>query len=128
MWNDVQTGQKNISNLLDSVNKLSADVDSITDNQHVLLELRDNLERQEHFSDIDLLWNNTDVALSEIKKKSDKFDDEIQMLRENMKEEHQSYQTVITDLKKRLTFAYAIAGGVIGLGIIELILNVLGIL
>ena len=50
------------------------------------------------------------------------------MLRENMKEEHQSYQTVITDLKKRLTFAYAIAGGVIGLGIIELILNVLGIL
>ena len=110
------------------MNKLSADVDSITDNQHVLLELRDNLERQEHFSDIDLLWNNTDVALSEIKKKSDKFDDEIQMLRENMKEEHQSYQTVITDLKKRLTFAYAIAGGVIGLGIIELILNVLGIL
>ena len=128
MWNDVQTGQKNISNLLDSVNKLSADVDSITDNQHVLLELRDNLERQEHFSDIDLLWNNTDVALSEIKKKSDKFDDEIQMLRENMKEEHQSYHTVITDLKNRLNFAYAISGGVIGLGIIELILNVLGIL
>ena len=128
IWDTIQEEKKNIGEIQTRIGNLSNRDDELAEKQETFSSFQKNLTEQTHLLDIDLLWDNTDTALVELKNKTEESDKEILDLKKTIEEEKESHQLVIVNLKKQLTTAYIIAGGAIGLGIVELILNVMGIL
>lgn len=128
MWNIVQAEQDKIGELQTRIINLSKIDGELAERQDLFASFQENLVEQSHLFDIDLLWSNTDTVLTELKNKTEESDKEILDLRKTIETEKESHQRDIVIFKKQITNAYIIAGGAIGLGIVELILNMIGIL
>lgn len=182
IWMNVQNGRDDINYIhewqKESETKLTSQGERITD----LLEFQKCLEKQEHLTDIDVLWiesinlknmiNNHEIEISvainnlearqsknkEFEKKLSRqshlyeidkiyangeeiavrtkdlelenrdLKENIDKLNSRLEDEHNVQQKQIVQLKQRINNAYIIAAVAIGMGLLEVVLNIIGVL
>lgn len=127
-----QEGKVHTDKLNDLKQADSKMCESITSNTHdirLLKEYKDKLSGISHLDDVDGMWKDVEEHASkliECEKRDDELANTIQKnkeeINENIAEAVQTADAAIETLTKKVKYAYWIAGGSVGLTIIELIL------
>ena len=123
-----------IENLQKSVNQINSyehlpEIDEMWDNIETCKEDIDAMYEQQKEIDSSVTGLKQDSAeLKEaVTKEIEKRKEDVCALSDILEEEKSIHQTAIERLKRKLVIAYSVAGVAMGLGIIDLILNILGI-
>ena len=107
----LDTSQKKINDLTNQLNQQITKLEAV-------ISFTSELYETVHLQDIDEMWDSVELhssQLSELKKKGDKINSIVQTNKENT-------DTDIQMLAKKIKYAYILAGGSLGLAIIELII------
>lgn len=123
-----------IENLQKSVNQINSyehlpEIDEMWDNIETCKEDIDAMYEQQKEIDSSVTGLKQDSAeLKEaVTKEIEKRKEDVCALSDILEEEKSIHQTAIERLKRKLVIAYSVAGVAMGLGIMDLILNILGI-
>lgn len=129
MWDSLSNVHNSLTNIY---NKLSSVKDTASKQQtdiEILLAFKDTLSSYEHLNDIDDIWNSNEVhssQLSELEKQNEETKKLIQTNKELTNAAIASVveknDTAVQLLNKRIKYAYLLAGGSLGLALIELIM------
>ena len=139
LWNDVEGHKTNLSGLHEQVDAFVAQVDEatekITSDIAALQQYRTCIESYKHLGDVDAIWNEVEghkTNLSGLHEQVDAFVGETHKVEDSLRsaidmldEKHEEQARIVN---KRLKIAYAIAGGAASISIIQLILQLTGIL
>ena len=139
IWKDVEDHKDNLDGLhsqIDAfVKKVNQVAEDINSDIAALQQYRSLLESYEHLGDIDAIWNDVEghkKYLNNIDTKLTDFISETHSVTTSIKEgintieRMQIERNIIVD--KKIKIAYGIAGGAIAFSVIQLILQLLGIL
>jgi len=133
--NDVERHKWNLSELHEQVDTLVAKVDEATKRITVditaLQQYRSELEKYAHLGDIDSIWNDVEEHkrnLSGLNQQQEETCTAIVNLSDKISLGEQTYKKRDISVDKKLKIAYGIAGGSIALTVIQLALQLLGIL
>ena len=131
LWEDARTFSKNIKSInteIDGINNTikvqSRDVDALN-------QFKEKLTKYNHLEDIDQLWLDSRKSKVEVKSLEEKvkgLENHLNVAKQQMNEEKTNYESKINTLFKKTKIAYALAGGSIGITLIQFVLNILGIL
>lgn len=136
MWEGMSGAQDSIKSIRDDIKKLRTEVSAHREELDGMLDFRQELSKLEHLVDVDDIWasvNDYPTQLEELKEQNDNLIDSIRTkqvgmderfaaLSQNMTEATQATNMAIEELKKKVEYAYWIAGGSACLVVIELIL------
>lgn len=135
MWDSLSNVHNSLTNIS---NALSSFKDTTAKQQfdiEILLSFMENLSRCEHLKEVDDIWNSTQVhssRLSELEKQSDETKRIVQMNKENtdmaIARVAEKNDIAIQRLTKKIKYAYLLAGGALGLAIIEVIVILLKVI
>lgn len=128
IWSNARNDHVAIETLQKATSNLAQKDDVLAERQKELAAFREKLESQEHVFDIDLLWANMDSALAEHKNSILQTKKQIITLKRALDEEKELHRLTIDKLKKQLSIVYFVVGSAIGLGFLELLLNLAGVL
>lgn len=128
MWDSLSNAHNSLVNIS---NKLGSFKDTVFKQQsdiETLLSFMENLSSCEHLKDVDDIWNSSEMhssQLSELEKQSDETKSIVQTNKENTDAAIASVveknDIAVQMLTKKIKYAYLLAGGSLGLAIIELI-------
>ena len=139
IWNDVEGHKTNIEGLHKQVDDFVTKVDEailrIYNDIATLQEYRTKLESYAHLGDIDTIWNDVEGHKTNIEglhKQIDEFIMETHKVEKSTKssieEIKSSQQEQDLEVGKKIKIAYGIAGGSVILSLVQLILQLLGVL
>lgn len=124
IWKDAQVFKTNLDSVNDKIDGLKKIIELLT-------QYQDEIRRYTHLKDIDQIWNTVHQSTGDIRDLSiglDEHNRQINALNALMQAEKRLYEEKYEDLRKKLTVGYALAGGAVGLSVIHLILNLIGIM
>lgn len=111
-----------LNSIKDTVKKQQCDIET-------LLTLMDTLSDYEHLQDIDELWNSNEmhsIQLTKLENQSEKTNNFIQDSKKfidmSIAEAVEKSDTAVQSLSKKIKYAYMLAGGTLGLALIELVI------
>lgn len=117
------------------INDLSSHLNQQIEKLEAIIYFTSKLEKIVHLKDIDEMWNSSELhssQLSELKKQIDKIESTVQTNKENTDATITSLieknDTDIQVLTKKIKYAYMLAGGSLGIAIIELIVILLKVI
>ena len=135
MWDSLSNAHNSLTNISielssfkDTASKQQSDIET-------LLSFMENLSSCEHLSDVDDIWNSSkghSSQLAELEKQSDETKSIVQTNKENTNAAIASVvennDKAVQMLTKKIKYAYLLAGGTLGLAIIELIVILLKVI
>ncbi|MFD2215304.1 hypothetical protein [Metabacillus endolithicus] len=131
LWENSQTFSKNIK----SVNTQIVDINNLikVQGQEIegLKQFKEELNKYNHLEDIDELWEDSrksKAVVKSLEKKVEGLENNLYVAKQQINEEKTNYESKINTLSKKMKIAYALAGGSIGITLIQFVLNILGIL
>lgn len=131
LWSQSEKLSKEISGINKKLCSTSTSIESQEQSIDLLLQFKDRLDNYEHLEETDETWNKCktfemDIASSKeiINLHEEQIDDLINSLQDMQKQNDERIQT----FSKKLMLAYALAGGSIGIAIIEFVLLMLRVL
>ena len=127
MWDEIsaintksQTYESNMNEITVKQQKMGSLVETL----HLSVEA---FEQQEHAREIDIEWEYSHLIGEKLEKETERITDNQNELQQ-FKEQLQVIKSENSMLKNKISMAYIIAGGAIGISVIQLIVSVLGIL
>ena len=127
MWDEIraintksQTYESNMNEITVKQQKMGSLVETL----HLSVEA---FEQQEHAREIDIEWEYSHLIGEKLEKETERITDNHNELQQ-FKEQLQVIKSENSMLKNKISMAYIIAGGAIGISVIQLIVSVLGIL
>ncbi|UPG61650.1 hypothetical protein [Metabacillus endolithicus] len=94
-------------------------------------QFKEELNKYNHLEDIDELWEDSrksKAVVKSLEKKVEGLENNLYVAKQQINEEKTNYESKINTLSKKMKIAYALAGGSIGITLIQFVLNILGIL
>ena len=135
MWNDVESHKKNLAELHQKVDgfikEISHAAGRISEDISALQQYRTTLESYSHLGDIDAMWNDVEgnkKNLSELNQQQKEVRKAITDISDRINVSEQTIKERDIRVDKKIKIAYGIAGGSLALTIIQLVLQLLGIL
>lgn len=131
IWQDIENYKSQITKLKNSI---SEEVGERKELEGIISEIRiiiEKVEAQEHLYEIDDIFEATNKNTEEIAAICNEitaYQGNLEEIKKIIQDKDFENQTIVNRLTKKLTIAYIIAGSAVGISIIELILNVLGII
>lgn len=132
MWESLSSARNSISNISDELCLIQNALSENQANIDILIAFMEKVTTLEHLEEIDNIWNSVEehtAHINELESKSEEFADSIKKSKEYADEKFaeaiKKTNTAVESLAKRIKYAYLIAGGSIGLAIIELILLIM---
>lgn len=131
MWEDAQAYSKNINSIDTQIEAIN---NSIKTQGHIvdtLNQFTDEINTHNHLGDIDQLWEDSQNSKVEVKSLNEKVEDlrkDLNVAKQQMNEDKMNYESKINTLFKKTKIAYALAGGSIGITLIQFVLHIMGIL
>lgn len=127
MWDEIraintksQTYESNMNEITVKQQKMGSLLEAL----HLSVEA---FEQQEHAREIDIEWEYSHLIGEKLEKETERITDNQNELQQ-FKEQLQVIKSENSMLKNKISMAYIIAGGAIGISVIQLIVSVLGIL
>lgn len=131
LWEGAQVFKRNIN----SINEQIEDIKKILKVQgqevEALNQFIETISKHKYLNDIDQLWEDVQKSKSEfklLKGKVEGLEKQLFATEQQMNEDKMNYESQINTLFKKSKTAYVLAGGSIGIALLQLVLNVLGIL
>lgn len=131
LWDEFESYKMSFANLRASVETNVHSIKEANCQITILSDFKKQVEDQEHYLDIDDIYIDTQkntIEIEEIQKKLLNHKEEISEIKKQMEQNKEDNLTVKIQLSKKIVIAYAIAGSAVGISILELILNLLGIM
>lgn len=127
MWESLDAVSEKAKTNGDSIKSVSDMQQGLKNKIGALQESVADLEKQDHIKDIDVEWEYTHSLGEKIEAEGERISDSEGRL-QKLEEQIESARNENFTLKNKISIAYIVAGGAIGLSVIQLILSVLGIL
>ena len=135
MWNDIESHKKNLAELHQKVDGFIKEIGQVTgrisEDISALQQYRTTLESYSHLGDIDAMWNDVEgnkKNLSELNQQQKEVRKAITDISDRINVSEQTIKERDIRVDKKIKIAYGIAGGSLALTIIQLVLQLLGIL
>lgn len=139
IWNDVEEHKNDLKGLHQQVYSLGENIKQTTaeinNNIAALQDYRSVLESYKHLGEIDALWNVVEghkTNLDGLHQQVDNFEAEVHQtekdITETIQKKDKSNEKIRKLQEKKIKIAYAIGGTAVGMSIIQLILQLIGIL
>lgn len=126
MWESLDAVSEKAKTNGDSIKSVSDMQQGLKNKIGALQESVADLEKQDHIKDIDVEWEYTHSLGEKIEAEGERISDSEGRL-QKLEEQIESARNENFTLKNKISIAYIVAGGAIGLSVIQLILSVLGI-
>ena len=127
MWESIDAISKKAKTNEDSLKVVSGMQQGLENRIEGLQESVADLEKQEHIKDIDVEWEYTHSLGEKIETEGERISDSENRL-QKLEEQIENAKNENSTLKNKISIAYVVAGGAIGLSVIQLLLSFLGIL
>lgn len=144
-WDELENKKKEVVQLTEKTTAQKEELDRVGADIKLLQEFERVLNSQEHILDIDECWKDIQNAKEDIKDSTSRIEaadkiieqmgDEskqqlaiIHELQEELKQYDQQNNEVKEMMLSKIKIAYIISGGAVGLTIIQLILNIMGVI
>ena len=128
MWNSVSILQSSLINIGKDLSQLKDTTTRHQANIEILLSFMTRLSASEHLEDIDEMWNAKELhtrKISELERQNNELRNLIQTNKEDVEDAIANVASkndgLIQDLNEKVKYAYLIAGGSLGLALIELV-------
>lgn len=116
IWNDVESGKKDIELAHSHISEMEKSINSINDNIELLNEHKQKVESYEHIDDIDSIWDNVQTAEQDIRD----LNDQLLNTANTFKEKNEI-------LQKKLKIAYICIGGSAFISLLQFALTAFGV-
>ncbi|KQL33368.1 hypothetical protein [Psychrobacillus sp. FJAT-21963] len=131
LWEDAQTFSKNIKSINMQIEAINNSIKIQSHEVDTLNQFKDEINKYNHLGDIDQLWEDSHKSKVEVKslyEKVEGLENHLYVAKQQMNEDKVNYESQINTLFKKTKIAYALAGGSIGIALILIMVNILGIL
>lgn len=131
IWDNVEEHKSKISanekNIKETVSALENAQSTIDE----LMDYKSSISEQKHILEVDDIFDTCTENKKEVEELQDKsvfLEDEIKRVMDAIENDKIQNQSTIKQLKSKIKIAYYVAGGAVGIAIIELILNIMGLI
>ena len=131
LWEDAQTFSKKIKTVHTQIENINNLIKVQGEEIGVLNQFKEELNKSNHLGDIDQLWKDSQKSKADVKsllEKVEGLENHLYVAKQQMNEDKTNYESQMNTLFKKTKTAYALAGGSIGIALIQFVLNILGIL
>lgn len=131
LWEEMREGKKSIEKNNNDIKEADNEIKLSLKRIKAIENYVDKLNSQVHTFQVDELWGENEKLANEVTGLAIKLYDsgvDLQTLKEKNKEEKKDFEMVVDKLKRQIKTVFYIAVGAIGIAIMELILNVIGII
>jgi hypothetical protein len=131
LWDDAQTFCENIKSINKRIERINDSIKIQCHEVDTLNQFKDEINTHNHLGDIDQLWEDSQNSKVEVKSLNEKVEDlrkDLNVAKQQMNEDKMNYESKINTLFKKTKIAYALAGGSIGITLIQFVLHIMGIL
>ena len=131
VWENTQTICENIDSINEQISDFKKTVKVQANEVEALNQFIEMIRKYKHLKDIDQIWEDVQKSKSEAKSLKVEVDDLEERLfetKQQMGEDKTNYESQINTLFKKTKIAYALAGGSIGIALLQFLLSLMGIL
>ena len=131
MWEDAQTSSKKIKSINIQIEEINNVIKDQGQEIGDLNQFKEELTKYKHLGDIDQLWEESQKSKGEVnllQEKVEALGNHLYVAKQQMDEDKTNYESQINTLFKKTKTAYVLAGGSIGIVLIQFVLSILGIL
>ncbi|MCR6524433.1 hypothetical protein [Lysinibacillus capsici] len=131
VWENTQTICENIDSINEQISDFKKTIKVQANEVEALNQFIEMIRKYKHLKDIDQIWE--DVQKSKFEAKSlkvevDDLEERLLETKQQMGEDKTNYESQINSLFKKTKIAYALAGGSIGIALLQFLLSLMGIL
>ncbi|WP_339259806.1 hypothetical protein [Lysinibacillus sp. FSL K6-3209] len=131
VWENTQTICENIDSIKEQISDFKKTIKVQANEVEALNQFIEMIRKYKHLKDIDQIWE--DVQKSKFEAKSlkvevDDLEERLLETKQQMGEDKTNYESQINSLFKKTKIAYALAGGSIGIALLQFLLSLMGIL
>ncbi|ARX69637.1 hypothetical protein [Bacillus thuringiensis] len=130
LWEDNQSFSRSIKSINTQIDDINNSIKLQGQAVAALNQFKEALNYK-HLEDIDQLWEDSQKFKTEVKlleEKVEGLENHLYVAKQQMNEDKTNYESQIDTLFKKTKFAYVLAGGSIGIVLIQFMLSILGIL
>ncbi|MDX5476603.1 MAG: hypothetical protein LPK00_13795 [Bacillaceae bacterium] len=131
LWEDAQTFSEEIKSSKTQIENIN-NLIKVQDHEiGGLNQFKEELYKYKHLRDIDQLWEDSQQSKREVNSLQEKvevLENQFHLAKQQMNDDKVNYEFKINNMFKKTKTAYFLAGGSIGLALIQFVLNILGIL
>ncbi|MDA2423007.1 hypothetical protein PDN55_23465 [Bacillus cereus] len=130
LWEDNQSFSRSIKSINTQIDDINNSIKLQGQAVAALNQFKEALNYK-HLEDIDQLWEDSQKFKTEVKlleEKVEGLENHLYVAKQQMNEDKTNYESQINTLFKKTKFAYVLAGGSIGIVLIQFMLSILGIL
>ena len=127
IWENLQELRKSVESYNGVINGYSEKYEALNASISEINDVINNLQTIEHLKDVDDEWDFSHGLLNDIEAVNSKVSS-VEKQTQEYDQMLQSFETDNLQLREKIKVAYIIAGGAIGLSVIQLILQLMGIL
>ncbi|HHK5534017.1 TPA: hypothetical protein ACQUHH_002423 [Bacillus mobilis] len=131
VWKDTRRFEKELKSINKEVDSIKKTSDAQANTIFILNQFKEALSNYKHLGDIDQLWEDSQKSKTEVKlleEKVEGLEKHLYVAKQQMNEDKTNYEGQINTLFKKTKTAYILAGGSIGIALIQFILSISGIL
>ena len=131
MWEDAQTSSEKIKSINIQIEEINNVIKDQGQEIGDLNQFKEELTKYKHLGDIDQLWEESQKSKGEVnllQEKVEALGNHLYVAKQQMDEDKTNYESQINTLFKKTKTAYVLAGGSIGIVLIQFVLSILGIL
>lgn len=145
IWNELENKKNEVVSLNENISLQKKELDSVKSEIQTLLRFKQTLEMQQHILDVDKSWTDLQIAKENINETNTRIQENKKLI-ESLGIENKEQSEMIQELKivleqsklryeedskvfrKRLTLAYIVSGGAVFMTVLQLVLNIIGVM
>lgn len=135
MWESLSNAHSSLMNICNDLNSIRGAATKQQSDIEILLKFMDKLSGYQHLQDIDEIWSKTEVYSNQLSKLEKQSDETNNLIENNKKlidaaiaDAVEKNDTAVQMLTKKIKCAYLLAGGTLGLALIELVIILLKVI
>lgn len=131
IWADVHENKMSIASNLEQIVELNHSSNNLQQSLDELLEYKSLISKQKHFLDIDEIYDSDAENQDKIRyliEYTDRLDNTVKNQQEIQDDNYKKSIEALEKLTSKIKIAYYVAGGAVGIAVLELILNLLGVM
>ena len=131
LWEDAQTFSGKIKSVYTQIENINNLIKVQGEEIRDLNQFKEELDKYKHLGDIDQLWEESQKSKGEVNtlhEKVEELENHLYIAKQQMNDDKTTYESQINTLFKKTKNVYVLAGGSIGIALIQFVLSLLGIL